>query len=213
MTTTTVTCPSWCQTAPHEPDETGTYTHKSERVELKHVNGEVTLGLTQFVDGSPDDDRPEVLLLDELLTLDEADDLADRLRDFTRRARQRGLAAATTGSCPAWCRTDHDAEARECARRQVDIEGHLQAIGEPTTKDRLLPDVVVVHRQEVGRFHVCGRDGSAVPVVVQIEQVGSDEPALVNVVAQDAYFEDAYFYEEARALAALLVVAAQVLEA
>ena len=140
------------------------------------------------------------------------------------------IATASTITCPAWCRTDHDAERLADQRRQEATNAYLRAPGNlselryafgegyvaPAPGAAITDVDVPVHEQEVGRVYVpgsgVGAGGVPVPVRVLIEQCDQDPERVSLLPAQYAYAEDSYSPQAARALAALLVVAAQVLE-
>ena len=136
----------------------------------------------------------------------------------------------STITCPAWCRTDHGAERLAGQRRQEATNAYLRApenlselryaFGEgyvaPAPGAAITDVDVPVHEQEAGRVYVPGSVVGAgavpVPVRVVIEQCDQDPARVVLLPAQYAYAEDSYTPQEASGLAALLVVAAQVLE-
>lgn len=134
--------------------------------------------------------------------------------------------ASATITCPSWCRTDHEAERAEEARRDAETTRYMRApenqaemryaFGQDFVPPAELTNVPLpeepLHRQEIGRVYVraAGEDRAPVPVVVVVEQLG-DEVGVVVLPPERAYTDDSYTAEQARALAALLVVGAQVL--
>ncbi len=139
--------------------------------------------------------------------------------------------ASATITCPSWCRTDHEAERAEEARRDAETTRYMRApenqaemryaFGQDFVPPAELAERTNVplleeplHRQEIGRVYVqaAGEDRGPVPVVVVVEQLG-DEAGVGVLPPERPYADDSYTAEQARALAALLVVGAQVLEA
>lgn len=129
-----------------------------------------------------------------------------------------------TLTCPAWCRTDHDAERAGWQRREEESLRYMSAPenlremrfafgpGYTPPTQVALPSESPMHEQEIGSVHVLGQDNEMVPVRVVLDQLGQDEPAQVAILAPRAYYEDAYSPAQARALAALLVEGADMLE-
>ena len=135
----------------------------------------------------------------------------------------------STATCPAWCRTDHDAEREAEQRRHEVCSAYLRApanLDELRTvfgEDYAVPPLGAipaaddpVHECEVGRVYVpgsvVGAGGVPVPVRVLIAKCDQD-PARVSLLpARFAHAEDGYTGQEARALAALLAVAAELLD-
>ena len=136
----------------------------------------------------------------------------------------------STVICPAWCRTDHDAERLEDQRQLEECAAYMRApenLAEmryafgadyvAPAPGAAIPDAdVPVHEQEIGRIYVpgsvVGAHGVPVPARVVIGQCDQDPSQVVLLPAQHAYAQDAYTPQEARALAALLVVAAELLD-
>ena len=136
----------------------------------------------------------------------------------------------STVVCPAWCRTDHDTERLEDQRQQEAANAYLRApenLAEmryafgadyvAPAPGAAIPDAdVPVHEQEVGRVYVpgsvVGTGGVPVPVRVVVAKCDQDSARVSLLPARFAHAEDSYTSQEARALAALLAVAAELLD-
>lgn len=134
----------------------------------------------------------------------------------------------STITCPSWCTSGHDLELQESAQRanasyaylrapehQAELRHAFGSDFTPPAGDLLdMPLDAPLHQQEVGHIDVKGRHGE-VPVRVFIEQVGQGQPAQVAVLCfeETAGSDDLYSARQARALGALLIGAAQALEA
>lgn len=138
----------------------------------------------------------------------------------------------TAITCPSWCRTDHEAERVGWAAREEAMARYMRAPENQAEMRRAFgpaftppaekapeysPVDAPLHEQEVGRVHLPATGGGTTPVRVVVQQLHDvDELASIQMLHDantQAYDDDVYTAQEARSLAALLVVAAQVLEA
>ncbi|MDP9466769.1 MAG: hypothetical protein M3P31_05970 [Actinomycetota bacterium] len=118
-------------------------------------------------------------------------------------------------TCPPWCTVDHAAELQR--RREMAAEVDRQ-LGVPPGGG-LLVETYLLHRVEVGRMPVrTGRDERPAPLRVTVEQFEdvdgtADSTGLLVRIEEPSGWTEDYTSSEARELAALLVRAAQVVQA